>query len=165
MERGGEQWTVWFDQYAPALVLFAQQITGQRSDAEDVVQEGFVRFWRHRQEADDPAAYLYACVKRCALDHLRGSKRRRQREQRVSRSRDECCLVELGEQTDRRLAIERGLRILPEDQRQVVMMKIWGGLTFGQIATALELSPNTAASRYRYALKRMREHLDEAQDP
>ncbi len=165
MEPGGEQWTEWFELHAAALVLFAQQITGQRSDAEDAVQEGFVRFWRHRQEADDPAAYLYACVKRCALDHLRGGKRRRQREQHVSRSRDESCLVEFGEQAERRLVIERALRGLPEVQRQVVVMKTWGGLTFDQIATALDVSPNTAASRYRYALKRMREHLDEASIP
>ena len=162
MDRGGEQWTQWFDRHAATLVLFAQQITGERSDAEDAVQDGFVRFWRHRQEADDPAAYLYACVKRCALDHLRSSKRRRQREQYASRCREESCLVKFGEQAERRLVIERALRELPEVQRQVVVMKLWGGLTFGQIATALELSPNTAASRYRYALERMRKHLDEA---
>jgi RNA polymerase sigma-70 factor (ECF subfamily) len=40
-------------------------------------------------------------------------------------------------------------------------MKIWGGLSFPQIAEALRISPNTAASRYRYALVKVREQLAE----
>jgi RNA polymerase sigma-70 factor (ECF subfamily) len=162
MKSGNEQWEEWFDTHAAPLTLFAQQIVGQRSHAEDAVQEGFVRFWRNRQDVTDPVAYLYACVKRCALDQLRGSKRRRQREQYVSRAREEACFVDFGERAERRHAVERALRRLPDVQRQVVVMKIWGNLTFNQIATALDLSPNTAASRYRYALQGLRKHLDKA---
>ena len=162
MELGSEQWATWFDQHAAALVLFAQQIVGRRGEAEDAVQEGFVRFWKHRREAREPVAYLYVCVRSCALDQLRGQQRRRLREREVSSSHDEHYLVDFGQREERRLAIERGLRELPDQQRQVVVMKIWGGLTFAQIATALEISPNTAASRYRYALEHLRQELDEA---
>jgi RNA polymerase sigma-70 factor (ECF subfamily) len=48
---------------------------------------------------------------------------------------------------------------LPSEQREVVVLKIWGGLTFAQIAEQLELSAHTAASRYRYALSKLRESL------
>jgi RNA polymerase sigma-70 factor (ECF subfamily) len=48
---------------------------------------------------------------------------------------------------------------LPEEQRVVVHLKLWEGLTFDSIATALDIPPNTAASRYRYGLDKMRERL------
>ncbi|MGY8716457.1 MAG: RNA polymerase sigma factor, partial [Verrucomicrobiia bacterium] len=49
---------------------------------------------------------------------------------------------------------------LPSEQREVVVLKVWGGLTFAQIAEQLDLSANTAASRYRYALTKLREALN-----
>jgi RNA polymerase sigma-70 factor (ECF subfamily) len=58
-----DDWAVWLDQHGAALVLLARQWLPCRAEAEDVVQEAFVRFWRSRQRAADPAAYLYACVK------------------------------------------------------------------------------------------------------
>ena len=60
---------------------------------------------------------------------------------------------------DRRTAIESALRRLPEEQREVLALKIWGGLTFDEVASQLGLSPNTAASRYRYALEALRSEL------
>ena len=48
---------------------------------------------------------------------------------------------------------------LPPDQRAVVHLKLWEGLTFGEIAAIQDISPNTAASRYRYALDKLRERL------
>jgi RNA polymerase sigma-70 factor (ECF subfamily) len=48
---------------------------------------------------------------------------------------------------------------LPPEQRAVVHLKLWEGLTFEQIAASLDLPPNTAASRYRYALDKLRDHL------
>ena len=57
--------------------------------------------------------------------------------------------------------IEAALRSLPAPQRQVLVMRIWGELTFAQVAESLEISPNTAASRYRYALENMRSQLRE----
>jgi len=55
--------------------------------------------------------------------------------------------------------IEKTLQALPCEQKEVVIMKIWGGLTFEGIAEALTISANTAASRYRYALASLRRSL------
>jgi RNA polymerase sigma-70 factor (ECF subfamily) len=63
---------------------------------------------------------------------------------------------------ERRAAIEEALQRLPRDQREVLVLKIWGELTFEQIGMTLELSPNTAASRYRYALAALRTELTAA---
>jgi len=161
MADGSDSWTVWLDRHGPALVLLARQWTASRADAEDVVQEAFVRFWRSRERVADPAAYLYASVKHCALDSLRGRQRQVRREQATARPEAELLFAGGIEQDERRTAIESALGDLPENQAEVLLMKIWGGLTFPQIAAALETPVNTVASRYRYALARLREQLAE----
>src|SRR5262249_61870430 len=85
MAGESDPWAVWLDQHLAALVLFARQWVPSHADAEDVVQEAFVRFWRCRQRATDPAAYLYACVKHSALDWQRGRKRQSRREKAAAR--------------------------------------------------------------------------------
>jgi len=164
---GGDDWTAWLDAHGPALVLFARQWVPGRADAEDVVQEAFLRFWRSRQRAANPAAYLFACVRRCALEWLRGACRRSRREGLAAREdrTDPTLLVGPIEQEERRAAVEVALRQLPTEQREVVVLKIWGELSFPQIASALEVPVNTAASRYRYALARLRAQLSEGVAP
>ena len=55
--------------------------------------------------------------------------------------------------------LSEALAGLPEEQRAVVHLKLWEGLTFEEIAAALDISPNTAASRYRYGLDKLRDRL------
>ena len=65
------------------------------------------------------------------------------------------------ERDERRVAIEAALVRLPQPQREVLVMKIWGGLSFPQIGAALGIPQDTAASRYRYAIAKLREQLAE----
>ena len=160
-----EDWEGWLDRHGAALVLFARQWIAGQADAEDVVQEAFVSFWKSRQRASDPAAYLYACVRHRALDWRRGRRRQSQREEAAARPEAEPLFAEPLEQEERRAAITAALRGLPEGQREVLVMKIWGGLSFPQIAAALRVSANTAASRYRYAVAKLREQLAEEPIP
>jgi len=60
------------------------------------------------------------------------------------------------EDRERARLLQEALRQLPATQRDVVTLKIWGGLTFAEIAAALDVPANTAASRYRYALEELR---------
>ena len=57
------------------------------------------------------------------------------------------------------LAVETALQDLPQEQRAVLHLKLWENLTFAQIGEALEISPHTAASRYRYGLDKLRDLL------
>lgn len=153
-------------QHGPALLLLARQWMSSRPDAEDVVQEGFLRFWRSRHRADDPVAYLYTCIKRCALEWHRAGRRRGRREEAAARdelSGSPSLFLQRLEQDERRIAIEAAVQNLPQPQREVLVMKIWGKLSFPQIAQVLAIPANTAASRYRYALERLRHQL--AQEP
>jgi RNA polymerase sigma-70 factor (ECF subfamily) len=157
-----DEWTPWLVEHGPALLLLARQWMSSRPDAEDVVQEGFLRFWRSRHRADDPVAYLYACIKRCAMEWHRAGCRRSRREEAAARnevSGSQGLFLQRLEQDERRVAIETAMQSLPEAQREVLVMKIWGKLSFPQIARILAIPSNTAASRYRYALERLRLQL------
>lgn len=159
----GHEWTGWLRRHGPAMLLLARQIVPARADAEDVVQEAFVRFWSARQRAVDPVAYLFACVRTTALDWRRGDLRRDRREEAVARphSADVPLFTAGLEHEERRAAIEAAVAQLPDNQREVLVMKVWAKLTFSQIARALEIPVDTAASRYRYALGKLREQLAE----
>jgi RNA polymerase sigma-70 factor (ECF subfamily) len=57
------------------------------------------------------------------------------------------------------LAIQSAVRTLPQEQREIIVLRVWGSMTFEQAAQTLEISVNTAASRYRYGLEKLREKL------
>ncbi len=151
----GCPWREIFDRHGPALVLYARQWAGVPSDAEDIVQEAFLKMIRRAKFPDDPVAYLFATVRRAALDQRRCTARRNAREQQAAAQRPWFDTPSIALEENE--SIEAGLRSLPEPQREVVVMKIWGGLTFAAIGQVLEISPNTAASRYRYAIKALGE--------
>lgn len=160
-----DPWKSWFQLYGPKLLLCARQWTRSLADAEDVVQEAFVRFWRHQRDLPgEPMALLITSVRRAALDLARRESRRTAREEFADGGlEDNPPLFQITlEQDDRRDAIEAALRLLPEEQREVLVLKIWGELTFDQIAQQLAIPANTAASRYRYALAALRQALTAA---
>jgi RNA polymerase sigma-70 factor, ECF subfamily len=157
-----DNWKAWFRLHGPKVLLCARQWTRSPVDAEDVVQDAFVRFWRHQRKlGGEPLALLLTSVRRAAIDLSRRNSRRLDRETFAeSQSGDDGAFFEPSvENDDRRRAIEGALRRLPDEQREILVLKIWGELTFDQIATNLAISPNTAASRYRYALAGLRKEL------
>ena len=163
--RNHESWQTWFQLHGPKLLLCARQWTRSLADAEDIVQDAFVRFWRHQRELPgEPMALLVTSVRRAALDRARRDGRRGAREDRaLANGEGHVALFETTlEHDERRAAIEEALRRLPGEQREVLVLKIWGELTFDQIGRELEVSPNTVASRYRYALATLRRELNVA---
>ncbi len=156
-------WKDWFDAHGPKLLLCARLWTRSLADAEDVVQEAFVRYWRHQRKLPgDPQALLVTSVRRAALDLARRESRRALREERVANESGDdggLFVAQPGEDAERRREIEAALQRLPAEQREVLVLKIWQELTFEQIGEMLHLSPNTAASRYRYALGALRKEL------
>ena len=157
-------WKQWFADYGPKLLLCARQWTRSLADAEDVVQEAFVRYWRNQRHLPgDPQALLITSVRRAALDLARRNSRRTAREDFADGGLEETESVFAalpGEGDERRQEIEVALRRLPPEQREVLVLKIWQELTFEKIGELLAISPNTAASRYRYALVALRKELE-----
>ena len=153
-----EDWKVCFSEHAPGLVLFARQFVRSIADAEDIVQDAFVRFWR-KEHSIENRALLFATVRSVALDLLRRDARRARREANAALDLEQTTQPQFdfddGSQRELAAAIDR----LPVEQREVLVMKIWNELTFAEIAGALEISQNTAASRYRYALAALKKNF------
>lgn len=153
-----ENWKVCYDQLAPRLVLFARQFLPSLADAEDAVQNGFVRFWRRQPDAQ-PEHYplLYSAVRSAALDLLRKDERRARRETGPDANPGERLFFDRSiEQNEDASAISAALERLPGPQREVLVLRIWGELTFAEIAAALGDSINTVAARYRYGIEALR---------
>jgi RNA polymerase sigma-70 factor, ECF subfamily len=146
-----------YRQHAPALLLFALAITGERGRAQDVVHQVFLNLIDKGglSRAVEKKAYLFACVRNAALNEGK------LRDRTTPLDRD---LVSawfsppdrdyIGEQN-----LRRALGALPDDQREVIVLHIWGELTFSQISELLGISSNTVASRYRYALAKLRDSM------
>ena len=153
-----ENWKVCIADLGPGLVLFARQFVRSVADAEDIVQDAFVRFWR-KQHSIENRGLLYATVRSVALDLLRRDARRARREATASADMEQTTEPQFdfddGSQRELAAALDR----LPVEQREVLVMKIWNELTFAEIAEALGISQNTAASRYRYALASLKKNF------
>ena len=153
-----EDWKVCFSQVAPGLLLFARQWTRSAADAEDVVQEAFVRFWRKQHNIDN-RPLLYAAVRSIALDFLRRDSRRARRESDVVSDTEQSVQPAFTIENESQQALAAAVDCLPSEQREVLVMKIWNELTFVEIASVLGISQNTAASRYRYALAALKKNF------
>jgi RNA polymerase sigma-70 factor (ECF subfamily) len=156
--RTDEDWKTCFAQLGPALLLFARRWANCRADAEDIVQDAFVRFWR-RERSIENRALLYAAVRSAALDRLRSEQRRVRREATVALDGAEHFEPQFAELDEGQQLLAQAVERLPGEQREVVILKIWNELTFAEIAGVLEISQNTAASRYRYALGALKKTL------
>ena len=143
-------------------MLFARQQTRCEADAEDVLQTALIRTWKtHRSVPDRQVLSLaFTNIKRCAVDLARSNERRRRREELAAQDSGELVAwFELPEDDTSR-ALQVALSKVPEKFREVITLKIWGDLTFDQIGKTIGISPNTAASRYRYGMEAMRRSLE-----
>lgn len=162
MASGSAQWKHYFDEWGPSLLLFARQQTGYLVDAEDVVQEAFIKVWKtYDLKRPISKSLLYKAVRTVAIDHARSTTRRKVRETAVYEERDtDLEWFQRGlEQNERAIMLETKIRTLSKNQQEVLVLKIWGELTFHEISETLSISANTAASRYRYALEHLKKEI------
>ena len=142
-----------YRQHGPALMLFATAIAGTRERAQDAVHQVFLKLLATSSldHAADKKAYLFACVRNAVISEARALQRN------TVLDPDAIWFEPPKRDYGAELSLRRALSGLPPDQRQVIILHIWGELTFSQIADLLEISSNTAASRYRYALAKLRD--------
>ena len=156
-------WKSWFARHGAKLLLYARQQSRRPDEAEDLLQEAFVRIWRlYGHTGEVSPTLVYRAIRRLAIDWARSIDRRKAREEKVALDAPLSFSFERTlEQDERKQALLRALDRLPAQQKEVVTLKIWGELTFEEIARALDESLNTVASRYRYALEKLKDWAPE----
>ena len=157
-EIEGEHWREWLKEWGDHFLLFARQQSPTKSEAEDILQEAIVHVWKKRDIFSSiKPGLVFLQIKRIAIDRSRRDSRRKNREKLYVES--EQPLFESSGNPGLATDIEQTLGELPLEQREVIVLKVWAEQTFDDIAKALDISPNTAASRYRYGLDKMRQML------
>ncbi len=150
-----------YRQHRRGLFALALSITRRPAAAEDAVHDAVVRLCHgsHRI-AGDPVPYVYAAVRNAAIDRLRRAQRPTPRELSMFNGAppDPAAAAIDAEQRDR---LQRAVEALPDEQRQVVVMKTYAGLTFQQAAEVLGEPVNTVSSRYYRALERLKQAMEE----
>ncbi len=146
---------VLYRQHGAALVLYATSMAGERSRAQDLVHQVFLKLLENGKlgQAEDKKAYLFACVRNAVLNDLKVGARHTALEDDVR------CFIPPDKDYAAEQNLRRAMGTLPDDQRQVVILHVWGEFTFLQIGDLLGVSSNTAASRYRYALGKLRDSM------
>jgi len=140
-----------YDDHAQALFAFLLNLTRDEQDTRDVLQEIFVKLARQPdllQGVREERAFLIRLAHNAAIDLMRrrGTRDKTREQFGAEEFSPFAPTNDLDEQTFRS-ALAGSLADLPPEQRTVVHLKLLEGLTFEQIAEALEIRPNTAASR------------------
>jgi RNA polymerase sigma factor (sigma-70 family) len=143
------------DRNANALILYARQWC---DSPEDVVQDSFVKLASERRTPGDPTAWLYKVVRHAAINAGVAAKRRRRHEAATAVVPSAWFAPSDHNAIDPESAVD-ALRGLPIDQREVIVARLWGGLTFEQIAALSGHSVSGAHRLYHSGLTALRERL------
>ena len=144
-----------YETKAAELVLYGRALGLSHAEAEDVLQETFIVLMQQPQQPAKLEHYCVRSFRNRALNYRRSVWRRMTREldswRWFERNTDE---------TPAEREAMRCLADLPVEQREVIVLKIWQRRTFEEIGDLLDISPNTAAGRYRYGLQKLKVRLE-----
>jgi RNA polymerase sigma-70 factor (ECF subfamily) len=152
---GPDQLASLLEAHGAALELFAAQWS---ESADDCVQEAFIELARQGQSPDRVVAWLYRVVRNRAISHARSAGRRRKYEAAAANQSAPWFEPSPGSALDARAAT-LALQELSPAHREVIVARIWGGLSFEQIAELVGASISTAHRRYFEGLSHLRERL------
>jgi RNA polymerase sigma-70 factor (ECF subfamily) len=152
-----------YDDHTQALFAFLLTFTRDEHDTRDLLQEVFIKLAKQPGLLDgilDRRAFLIRLANNAAIDLARRrGVRQKYREKLAAEPVSVFLPADDPDERTFQTALERAVAGLPPDQRAVLHLKLWEGLTFEQIADALDIPMNTAASRYRYGLDKLRQRL------
>jgi RNA polymerase sigma-70 factor (ECF subfamily) len=141
-----------YERHGRGLIAYACAFLPGFASAEDVIHQVFERLLRGNIELEgSPLPYLYRAVRNAALNDIRNRSR--------DVGLDDVWLESPPGMEETGIILQSVLRALPVEQREVITLRMWGQMTFDEIAATLEIPPKTAESRYRYGLMKLREQF------
>ncbi len=149
-----------FDRYAAALQFYAAQRT---TAPQDCVQEAFVELARQTSQPRDPGAWLFRVVRNRALNAARAQRRRLAHEEEAARR--ELAMRRASVDPGDAAAITDLLQLISDEQREIVVLRVWGQLSWQEIAEVTQGSRSAAQRNYVQALTRLRKHLEPSSCP
>lgn len=152
-----------YDRYGEKLYQYLVLKLCSHEDAEDVLQETFYRFARYSVRwklVKNPLAFVFRVARNEANRFLKRQLRQRNKTEMNPNRQNAIVSVIKGPDEKSKSLIADALTRLPDTQREVIVLKTFHGLTFEEIARVCGLSANTAASRYRYGLSKLRLFLE-----
>ncbi len=160
----GKQWKTWLDESAPRLLAYARARCNNAQEAEDLLQDALIKLWAYQEEREHRPPDLplaFSVMRYLGLDHGRKKGRQEKRNQKIIQFQkgEDHWLDPTMEDSEEAEILRQEVESLPDKLREVLTLKIWGGLTFAEIGELLAISNNTAASRYRYALEQLQKKL------
>jgi RNA polymerase sigma-70 factor (ECF subfamily) len=142
-----------YAEYGPALLVYANSLVRDRATAEDALHQVFLKLLTGKVNLpSEPKPYLFRAVRNGVFNANRMKLRQTDLDSAA-------LFVSPPGFADAGLELEKALADLPDDQRQIVVLKIWGGFTLEEAAELAGVSPNTAGSRYRYAVAKLRQRM------
>lgn len=151
-----DRWTAWIAENGEAFFLYARQQCRSESDAKDVLQDALTEAWRRTAKGVPDRSLVFATIRRRAIDLGRSLDRRSIRQIDFANKGPDWFCPDFSA-NDVRHQLASAIETLPDILREVLILKIWGGLTFPAISQLIKIPVATATSRYRYALERLRE--------
>jgi RNA polymerase sigma factor (sigma-70 family) len=142
------------DAHAATLVLYARQWCAA---PEDVVQDAYCKLAAQPRWPDDPAAWLFRVVRNAAIDAGKADRRRARRE--AAAARPERWFAEPAVDGLDAAAAVAALEALTGDQREVIVARLWGGMTLEQVAAVAGCSVSSAHRRFEAGIAALRERL------
>jgi RNA polymerase sigma-70 factor (ECF subfamily) len=150
------------EMYKDRVYGIAYRATGSAQDAEDILQETFLRLWRHRQSIQTEGE-VYPWLKRVALNLAIDQGKRRKREQKYTQN-EMRPKAELNSSDLREKIVQLALNSLDEDKRSIFLMRVIGDYSYQEIAQQLGLSMGTVMSRLHRARKELHDHVKDLLD-
>jgi RNA polymerase sigma-70 factor, ECF subfamily len=147
-----------FKAHSRALLLYARQWLDDWA-AEDVVQRVFVRLLASSQVPDDPRAWLFRCVRNEAISAWR-SQRRRGRNEKAAGAEGRAWFVPRPDDSIDATTAQEALASLPAEQREIVALRLWSGLTLSQIGSVSGMAASTVHLHYAQAMNALRQRLE-----
>lgn len=159
-----------YEKYKDDLLRLAFALLNDMSLAEDVVNDSFLTFTESMGQIH-VRANLKSFLTACIVNHARNVHQSRQRKKTVGLDRAEWVKSDSNgpEQTailnEQYKLLNDVMAELPFDQREIIILHLRNGMRFKHIATLLDISINTAKSRYRYGLGKLRTLLNSEMEP
>jgi RNA polymerase sigma-70 factor (ECF subfamily) len=148
----------WFESYSARLALYGRQWL-DADEAEDVVQDTFIRLMRQKSSPDNVKAWLFCAVRNEAISRWRWNRRRQNHRDEVEQLQADWFERDAKDPMDMESA-QKALTTLPEDLREVVLLRIWGQMTLKEIGGILAQPVSTIFNKYQSAMELLRKKME-----